>query len=282
MNPSDWLANAIDPPSLIDFVYRFSESRVSLRFHRALHAKIYLTDLNWSWVGSPNLTRSAFRDNVELVVEFNAEETPELSNFVNQMREKLRILSASALQEYVGLISDTILVMELATPETNENFQAAVELTDEILVPKESITLARTAPPLGEFIHYAGSIGGQLANMIIDHHNNISGHNRQGHVRQSYYALYEFLTLEQSRSYVETLLSFNLDDYPDLPSEIIDSWIQFIDENASYKDTSENISFSSLRNVLPAPLGGYVVNGGGASGTFRRMFPLIARFISSG
>lgn len=40
-NPRDWAAGVADPPALLRYLEKVGEERVSLRVHRALHAKIF-------------------------------------------------------------------------------------------------------------------------------------------------------------------------------------------------------------------------------------------------
>lgn len=107
-NPRDWAAGVSDPPALLHYLENVGEDRVSLRVHRALHAKIYQVDTTWSWIGSPNLSRAAFTSNIELVAELDAEETESLGNFVNDLRVSLRDLTVPDLRAYIETCKDTM------------------------------------------------------------------------------------------------------------------------------------------------------------------------------
>ena len=62
----------------------------------------------------------------------------------------------------------------------------------------------------------------------------------------------------------------------------VKSWVPFLDQNANLKDEDQyRYSLSTLRNVLPERLGGYVMGGGGGVGTFVRLAPLVARFLAA-
>ena len=276
-NPRDWAAGVSDPPALLRYLENVGEDRVSLRVHRALHAKIYQVDTTWSWIGSPNLSRAAFTTNIELVAELDAEETESLGNFVNDLRGSLRGLAVPDLRAYIETCKDTI-PLEDSDAWKNEDFQAAVALADEYLSTALESTVR--VPPLSDFIDFIDGMDGEVPRTIRDHHHNLSRQNRQGHVKQSYYALVHFLSNSTGRQYIGELLAISLDDYPHLSSGFVEAWVRFLDDNAKTKDADLGYSFSTLRNVLPERIGGYVTNGGGGIGTFTRMAPLVARFVS--
>ena len=100
-NPRDWASGVSDPPALLRYLESVGEEHVSLRVHRALHAKIYQVDATWSWIGSPNLSRSGFTSNIELVAELDAEETELLGNMVNDLRSSLKELPVPTLRAYI-------------------------------------------------------------------------------------------------------------------------------------------------------------------------------------
>ena len=279
-NPRDWAAGVSDPPALLRYLETVGEERASLRVHRALHAKIYQVDTTWSWIGSPNLSRAAFTSNIELVAEFDAEETKSLENMVIDLRGSLRELPVPTLRAYVETCKDTIPQLEGADVWQNDDFQAAVELADEYLSPASALEPTAPMPPLSDFIDFIERMDGEVPRVIRDHYHNTSGHNRQGHVKQSYYALVHFLSESPEGRHLRELQDIFLDDYPRLSSSFVDAWVRFLDDNARTRDDSLGYSFSTLRNVLPERIGGYVTNGGGGIGTFTRMVPLVARFLS--
>lgn len=277
-NPRDWAAGVSDPPALLHYLEGVGEDRVSLRVHRALHAKIYQVDATWSWIGSPNLSRAAFTSNIELVAELDREETEALGYMVDDLRGRLTGLPVSTLRAYIEACKDTI-PLDDSDAWKNEDFQAAVELADEYLSPASTLEPTAPIPPLSDFIDFIDPMAGKVPQRVRDHHHNLSGHNRQGHVKQSYYALIHFLSDSTGRQHIGELLAISLDDYPHLSSGFVEAWVRFLDDNANTKDAELGYSFSTLRNVLPERIGGYVTNGGGAIGTFTRMAPLVARFL---
>ena len=279
-NPRDWAAGVSDPPALLRYLEKVGEERVSLRVHRALHAKIYLVDSTWSWIGSPNLSRAAFTSNIELVAELDPEETESLGNMVDDLRGSLRKLTVTDLRAYIEACEDAIRQLEDSDSWENNDFRAAVELADEYLSPPSALDRTARIPPLSDFIDFIDPMDGEVPQIIQDHHYNKSRQNRQGHVKQSYYALIHFFSDATGSQYLGELLASSLNEYPRLSSGFVDAWISFVDDNARTRDGGLGYSFSTLRNVLPERVGGYVTNGGGGIGTFSRMVPLVARFLS--
>lgn len=279
-NPRDWVARVSDPPALLHYLENLGEERASLRVHRSLHAKIYQVDKTWSWIGSPNLTRAAFTSNIELVVEFLDEENKSLENFVNDIRSSLRELPVTTLHAYIDACNDVICKLRDLDGRKHEDFQAAVDLADEFFTPQPTLNHKKVIPHLDDFINFIKSMTGEVPQVIRDHHYNLRGQNRQGHVKQSYYALLHFLSDPAKEQYINELLAMSLDQYPRLSPNFIKEWANFIDENARIQDDDLGYSFSTLRNVLPEDMGGYVRGGGGSIGTFRRMTLLVAHFLS--
>lgn len=279
-NPRDWAAGVSDPPALLRYLEKVGEERVSLRVHRALHAKIYLVDSTWSWIGSPNLSRAAFTSNIELVAELDPEETESLGNMVNELRGSLRELTVTDLRAYIDACQDAIHQVERLDARESDHFQAAVEMADEFLSPRPTLDRTAPIPPLSDFIDFIDPNLGDVPRTILDHHRNLSRQNRQGHVKQSYYALIHFFSDATGSQHIGELLGMSLDEYPRLSSGFLETWIRFLDDNARTQDDDLDYSFSILRNVLPERVGGYLTNGGGGIGTFTRMVPLVACFLN--
>ena len=279
-NPRDWATGVADPPALLRYLENVGEERVSLRVHRALHAKIYQVDETWSWIGSPNLSRAAFTSNIEIVAELDADETESLGRIVNDLRSSLTVLPVTTFRAYIDACKDTIQQLEDSDVWENDDFQAAVEMADEYLSPEPTLPSTTPLPPLADFAAFIDPMVGEVPHTIQDHYHNLSGQNRQGHVKQSYYALMHFLSDPTNAQHVHDLLAIPLDAYPQLSPGFVNAWISFLDANATTHDADLDYSFSTLRNVLPERMGGYVTNGGGGIGTFTRMVPLVARFLS--
>ena len=229
-NPRDWAAGVSDPPALLRYLDNVGEDRVSLRVHRALHAKIYQVDATWSWIGSPNLSRAAFTSNIELVAELDAEETASLRNMVDQFRGSLRELPVSTFRAYVEACEDAIHQLEDSDTWKNDDFQAAVAMADEYLSPAPTLQpTAPIIPPLSDFISFIDPMVDEVPQTILDHHHNLSSQQRQGHVKQSYYALIRFFSDSTGKQYISELLTIPLDEYPRsrLSPRFVEAWVTF-------------------------------------------------------
>ncbi len=280
LNPHDWKAGVCDPPALLSYLESIED--VCLRVHRALHAKIYQVDSNWSWIGSPNLTRAAFTSNIELVAELASGDVDHLQKLVSDLRTYLYPLDLATFRDWIDIARDAVKEADADSFPEDEDLQAAVSLADEILSPQPQLTSTEGLPNLESFIAFVRGLDGAVPTMIVDHHDNRSHQNRQGHVKQSYYALAQFLSRDTHAQRVSDVLAQqDLDGYPALPPKFITAWVPFLDRNARHKDDTLGYSFSTLRRVLPERLGGYVIGGGGASGTFTRMVPLVARYLAT-
>jgi len=280
LNPHDWASGVCDPPALL--AYLKSVGNASLHVHRALHAKIYRVDHNWSWIGSPNLTRAGFTSNVELIAELDTPETDLLDKFVKEQRQALRSLELDDFRDFIETSKDAVELREETRYSEDEDLAAAVDLADEILSPSPGLAPDSLLRPLDAFMRFVEQTPGSVSETVLAHHRNTGGQNRQGHVKQSYFALHLFLSEQESGSAAKALREVDLGGgCPTLPSEFIEPWVSFLDKNARHKDAKRGYSFSTLRNVLPERLGGYVTGGGGASGTFQRVAPLVVRFLAT-
>ncbi len=280
LNPHDWAAGVCDPPALLAFLA--SVDKASLHVHRALHAKIYQVDGAWSWIGSPNLTRAAFTSNVELIAELSHPETELLDEYVRKQRTALRRLDLAEFRDFIEVAQDAVEQREDTDYPENDDLAAAVELADGLLAPSSAIPAPSAPRLLDEFVDFVREMQGRVPKRVLDHHDNTAGQNRQGHVKQSYYALHLFFSEHGSGPAAQALRSIDLDGgCPTLPSAFTEPWVSFLDRNANRKDEATGYSLSTLRNVLPERLGGYVTGGGGASGTFQRVAPLVVRFLAS-
>lgn len=278
LNPHDWAVGVSDPPALLDFARKVGPGDVTIRVNRALHAKVYMVDREWSWIGSPNLSRAAFQRNVELVAELGQEETESLDVLLSDLRDRLRVVSLDDLETIVEVAGDAVQGYEEAT--VTEDLLAAVRLVDEVLSPPSQLAHSEQIPQLDDFIGFVKTLQGEIVQVVLSHHFNWGAQNRQGHVKQSYYAAALFLSDAAGAGHTDELREMSLNEYPELPPKLVDDWVAFLDENAAHGDDEREYSFSTLRNILPERLGGYTTGGGGASGTLTRVFPLVAHFLN--
>ena len=62
--------------------------------------------------------------------------------------------------------------------------------------------------------------------------------------------------------------------------DFILKWVNHLGDHAT--DIGENYNYPTMRSILSTNLGGTLSNGGGASGTLKRMFHLLAIFLEKG
>lgn len=291
LNPHDWAARFNDPEALLDYIDRLGRDRVSLLAHRALHAKFYVVDRSWGWVGSANLTLHAFQQNVEIVCELSSEqEVQSLLAQVDTLRPVMAPISVERLKELYDCVADVVKEIqergETGIPEElHQNMEAAVKLCDEVLTPPPGQLPTHRVPDIRHFIDYLHKHDQfPSARVILERYYNTRGANLQGHVRQSYFGACLFLMYPDYRKYRAALMDEALAQrMPRISPEIIRSWQVFLDKYAqvSYERNNEHYSLSTLRNILPESLGGYTTSGGGASPTWRRVIAWVARFLEA-
>ncbi|BAS29372.1 phospholipase D family protein [Limnochorda pilosa] len=279
LNPNDFVAGVSDPAALVKLVDCLGAGRVTLRMHRALHAKIYLVDRKWGYVGSANLTLAAFFTNVEAMAEMDGEEAEALAHLVDIMRPRLQEVSVDDFRSFVDATKDVIEKYpehrQLVPEEAQGELQAAIDLADDLLVPRKPEIDHERAPRLEDFIVFLERRNESSAGELIARHRGHS--NLQGHVKQSYYGSVLFLLHPAYASLRPGLVQTAVNHVPRVSREVEEKWIEFLDAHAGIK--GPDFDLSVLRRILPESLGGYTTTGGGASSTFRRTLPLVARFL---
>lgn len=278
LNPFDWATGASDPDSLLSFIEtELSDSRVTLRAHRALHAKIYLVDDDWAWVGSANLTVSGFNRNIELVCELEGEEVASLQQMIDTLRPSMSEISAEELGAFLRVTEDVVEEhRERGQIEGSDEMQVAVDLADEVLGPETTWWKEVTLPALEEFVEFLEDQPEDAATVLVDRFN--GANNLQGHMKQSYYGAMLYLLEPGHPDLREKLLEVSVDGMPSYEAETVRSWQNFLDRHAGVKDEDQGFSLSTLRRILPEKWGGYTVGGGGGASTLKRTLPLAARF----
>lgn len=281
LNPFDWARGASDPEGLLRFLEDLGEERLSaLRVHRALHAKLYIVDEDWAWVGSANLSQNAFNRNVELICELEGEDARQACSAADSLRGSLTDISIEQLRDFVDLTRDTVDEHhERSEIELSDDMQAAIELAEEVLTGVRERREFVPMPPLDEFIAYLRVQPETAANVLTARHE--GENNLQGHVKQSYYGAMLFLLDPHHAELRRILGQLEFDDVPPIPPRAVEEWQTYCDEHAPLQDEEYGFDLSVLRRILPESWGGYTSTGGGASPTFKRVLPLAARFIDS-
>lgn len=282
LNPYDWAARLNDPEALLNYIQRIGADRVTLLVHRALHAKFYIVDRSWAWVGSANLTLHAFEQNVELLCELEPTEMQSLLQHVEILRSSMTRITPNNLRDLYACMSDVVREYqargETGIPEDmQEQMLVAVRLCDEILVPSETLP-ADLVPSIERFIAFLERRRDiPSAKEIIDRYHGKSS--LQGHVRQSYFGCCLFLMHQNYRKHRHAVAALDDQDVPNIGRDVVRDWQSFLDKYARVE--YDGYSLSILRNILPESLGGYTTTGGGASPTWKRVMVWVARFLDS-
>jgi hypothetical protein len=283
LNPYDWAAEVAHPPSLLKLASKLGERRFKLRAHRALHAKVYVADNSWAWIGSANLTAAGHRTNLEAGCEFVGEEVAEVSKLCDHLRGRTSAMRVEDLEALYDLVADSLSKFQKrrGADDMFPELADAVELADSILKPvarrRTPAIATKDVPPLAAFIEFLRKSRQAAARVVVDRHE--GDNSLQGHVKQSYFGAALFLLNAAREDVVLELLKAPLAEVPSLSPKAVEDWSAFLDDNAHLKSKRLDYSFATLRAILPERLGGYVLSGGGASPTFKRVLPLVTRFL---
>ncbi len=282
LNPYDWAAGTGNPEALLNFANVIGEDNFALRVNPRLHAKIYMVDDSWAWIGSANLSVAAFRQHVELMGEFEEQDDiGALHKIVGNLRRKIQPLPLQKLRDFVELTKDVVEGAREKGEGTDEDMEAAVSLLDD-LVGATPTAQPQVMPLIEEFIRYLREHQQELGlgQEVVARYD--GKQNLQGHVKQTYYGTCVFLLEPSNRDLLRFLLSQPVGEQDLLEIEshsLRDRWIDFLDANATFRNEEMGFRFSTLRNILPESCGGYTQGGGGAISTLKRVFPLSARFL---
>lgn len=285
LSPSDWLHGISSPDELLALLQVLDDAGYapSLIVHQRLHAKAYIADQNCGLIGSANLTAGGFESNFEIMVRLLPGEARRAYEMIrNEISANGKELAILQLRDWINRFKEQL---EHSRPTEDLEAQTLAEMQrelDKILGygNRESIQPTSTHPVLETLVEWLGNhreLPG--AEVLLDRHYNISGHNLTGHFRQSFYGVYRFLY--EYPKYVEilsrALSELEPDDIYQPDDEILDRWTTFLDGHAT--EHGEGYDFAILRGILPPRFGGTRLGGGGGSSTLKRMLPLVARFV---
>jgi len=283
ISPSDWANGISDPVSLVTLLELLSHEQwpVTLKVHQRLHAKAYIADASRCLVGSANLSGGGFDHNFELIVVGTDTIAVEARRLIqDQLRIQGHALEIPTLADWVRQCAD--VVAGSANREEESNLLAEPQrMLDRILGRgRTSLTRAVRSIPLSDFVDWLQqNTALRGADVLLDRHENRSGHNLQGHVKQTFAASQLFLHANRGLwgTCRELLQEDAVSDVPALPEGVINSWNAFVDQNADYRD--DDCDFAVLSGYLPPSLGGTRTGGGGGSSTLKRMIPLVAEYL---
>ena len=104
MDSRAWITGGADPEAVLDFLERHAgRRRVELYTSNMLHAKFIISDESLAAVGSGNLTRGGWSDNLEIVRLVQPPEISEVLSFVEATRP---LMSATSLAEYRTFVDE--------------------------------------------------------------------------------------------------------------------------------------------------------------------------------
>lgn len=286
LSPSDWLSGVSDPETLTGLIELMSESGrdAELVINQRLHAKAYISDKVTGLVGSANLSTGGFQGNFELMVRLQGSEANTARNLIHEeAKQHGRLVMVQNLRlwidEYKGEVS-RLRAVEDHEPEQLADMQRQLDT----MLGHGSQThtrYARSARDMADFAQWLQlhrNLAGVL--VLLDRHWNTSGQNLTGHFKQSYYGVANFLL--QNEGLIDPLGrrldEINSDDVFQPDEDLLDAWVQYLDLHAT--DRGDVFDHAVLRGILPPGLGGTRLGGGGGSSTFKRMLPLVARFLS--
>jgi hypothetical protein len=283
---NDWAFGASDPDALAKLIASCErDSRpYTLYVNQRIHSKAYFADTRLALVGSANLTDGGFENNLEMMVWLSG----------SQASAALHCLSSAALPQAKPITLDELRAWiekyRNVVKKIKKSYQdlQSRELED---VERESTgslgfteTPALDLPSLQmmeqfvSWLHTHHVLAG--AQLLLKHNSDRQVQRRQGHFKQCFCGVYCFL---QARPEWQPILTKMLGNLPSdaifEPTEtLLVEWKRHLAKYAT-RQVGEAFSYLILCNVLPPSMGGTRQRGGGAIGTFKRMFPLVARFL---
>ncbi len=287
LSPSDWASRVSDPDQLLILLSTLQESGVEIRlgYFNRLHAKAYAADKNLILLGSQNLSEGGFGVNLEAAVRFrDCEADGVIDSLENICLPSLRSVSLEQLQTWIEESYADIQKIREETVEPIDIIGDVQHRLDEILALESVTSRSISEPSVGdmadfvEWLYRNESLSG--AEMLIRRHDNLDGHNLNGHFKQTFFGSMRFFSeYPQLREAVSAELDHlrSEDVYQMDTPNVLESWITHLEDHAM--DSGEFYSYSTLRGILPPSVGGTRQGGGGGVGTIKRMLPLVARFI---
>lgn len=285
LSPSDWVAGATSPEDLLalsDLLLQGGR-RVELAAFQRLHAKAYAADYSLALIGSANLSDGGFRANLELVVRFEREEALSAITIIEEnIAPRLQQINIESFREWIQRFEPTIQQIRTRPDNSAEELQDVQRSLDEILgfgrEPQENRQIEEFSHhDFGQWLDHHHELSG--ADMLSDRYHNTSGQNLTGHFKQSFYAVLGFLF--ENEEHINTLITELAQIEPgrvyEINTNVLDSWLEYFNNHAT--QSGANYNFSILRGILPPSVGGTRYGGGGGISTFKRMLPLVAKYI---
>ena len=287
LSPSDWATGASDPDSLVSFMSLLMESghEADLGIVQRLHAKVFAADETAAIVGSANLSSGGFQWNLELAVRIEGTPVIDALRLLEEGgQRRLRVLDLDGLSGWVAKYEQDVQKAKASEGDEAIGLADAQAALDSLLGFGKGSDGEIREPSSDDLDAFAswlrGNDGLAGAKVILRRHTNADSQNLMGHVKQSFAGWWRFLSTAPDLVDVlsEVLDSLAADEiYAMDDGSIVDTWTDFFDSHAT--DVGDFFSFPTLRGVLPPSVGGTREGGGGGISTFKRVGPLLARFM---
>ena len=244
-----------------------------------LHAKAYFADLTHALVGSANLTTGGFNTNVELMLQLEGEAaTAALETLKVASSPLAKPISAEDLSEWVRRYSAQIARVKRHLIKEQQVLDDLQSDSDAALGMSDHPALEPTHGTLQSFIAWLKTHQNLAGAAYLSFlHSDKVVQRRQGHVKQCFSGVFRFL--QEYPSWIQRLAAAAVspDGIIDPDEWLLRDWSEHLARHSA--DVTDLYSYPTLRALLRPNLGGVLpASGGGASGTLKRLFPLVALF----
>jgi hypothetical protein len=276
----DWANGAADPEALCTLLVKLENSQrpPQLFTNKKLHAKAYFADTSSALVGSANLSKGGFDTNVELMVQLDGEDAATALSVLT-LASSLRAVPVTTddLAKWVSRHKKLIKRARANLKKGLRDLDVAQQDTDAAI--GERPLLEPTRPILEEFVQWlVRNPGLPGAAQVATHHSEKKIRRQQGHVKQCFSGVFRFLQEHPAWIQPLTAIAGTPDGLRALGASLLTDWSSHLQAHANAH--SDFYSYATLRRILTQTCGGLHEGGGGGDATLKRVFPLVARFIS--
>jgi hypothetical protein len=283
MSLKDWARGFAAPEPLLSFMRSVNETGkvATLRIQPKLHAKAYIADSRSALLGSANLTGGGFANNIEVMMRLEATAaSAALRTLTIASEPESRSWTADDLDRWIRRYKTTIRRAKSREDAIEAALQAAQDESDADLGLAQLERIDPDQATLDAFIEWlAGHRELPGASYLVMLHGEKVRQRRQGHLKQSFSAVFRFL--QEHTPWIQRLAvaATDRDGIYSPDAQLLESWSRHLADHAT--DQNSLYRYSTLRKELRPSIGGIMTHsGGGASGTLKRVFPLVAKFMS--
>jgi hypothetical protein len=276
----EWASGVTDPPALQSLLDRLKNTKrpVKLFANQLLHAKAYFADNATGLVGSANLTKGGFDNNVELIVRIEgATASNALSLLTTASATRASSLTQQELAKWIHENASRVAHARKAIEKEYTDLHGGPVKGGDVIKPA-SIE-EPTQALLEDFVRWlANNQSLEGASHLVKLHHDRVVQRQQGHVKQCFAAVFRFL--QANPSWIQRLSAdaAKADGIMTPSKDLLQDWTVHLKGNRTA--SSELYKYSTLIAELPPSQGGTHGTGGGAGTTLKRIFPLVARFLS--